>query len=183
MLSITVGTAVAVHAAVALVADVRTRRIPNAWNLPVAAAGMAVHAAFGGWRGLAFSAIGFLLLFGCTLLLQLIHAIGGGDVKWFAALGSWTGVLFAFQSLVYTLLVAGLIAFGYFTLKGMVMPVLKRWMVAGWLAWTGKTRLWLQTAVQTADRKEMPLMVAAVPAVAMAALWHEGGGWNWLSLW
>ena len=45
----------------AVVTDLRSRRISNRLTYPVAALGLAIHAATGGWGGLATSGLGLLL--------------------------------------------------------------------------------------------------------------------------
>jgi len=175
-----VGAAVVAHTAFALTTDLAMRRIPNPWNAAVALAGMAAHAAAGGWKGLAASVAGCAILFAVTFALQLAGAIGGGDVKWFAALGSWTGAPFALQTLLYSILVAGLMALLHFLLKGACRPLLYRWLTAGWLALAGRSPSPVRQAAALADRKDMPMMIAVLPAVLLAAWhWEGSGGLRW----
>lgn len=76
--------------AIAMVTDLRSGRIPNLLTLPVALAGVALHATFGGASGTIASVVGGLV---SGFVPWLFHratrgaAIGGGDVKLFAALG------------------------------------------------------------------------------------------------
>lgn len=173
--------AVLIHTLAALATDLAVRRIPNPWNAAAAAAGLALHGAADGWQGLSFSAAGCAVLFLATVPLQLCGAIGGGDVKWFAALGSWTGAVFALQTLLYAILAAGVMASGYFLLNGSLMRVLQRWLVAGWLAAAGRSPLSIRHARERADRKEMPFMAAVLPAVLLAAWQNEGSAWLWVT--
>ncbi|MBS1856500.1 MAG: prepilin peptidase [Acidobacteria bacterium] len=75
---------------VASIEDLRRRRIPNWLTGAGVAAGVLCGAAHG-WHGLgaalAGAAAGFLLL----LPLNLVGALGGGDVKLMAAFGSLLG--------------------------------------------------------------------------------------------
>lgn len=88
----------------ALITDIRWMRIPNWITLPAFLAGIIVQAVINGWQGLLFSlygsGAGFLLL----LIMYFIGAVGAGDVKLFAAIGAWTGVLFSLQVIVYSVL-------------------------------------------------------------------------------
>lgn len=179
-MAVVIGLAVGMHAVFAFFTDLATRKIPNGWNAAVAIGGVAVHGVMGGWRGAAMSISGLVVLFLLTAALQLAGAIGGGDVKWFAALGSWTGALFALRTLLYTILVAGLFALVYLLLRGTVKPVLLRWFTAGWLAAAGKSLSWFKLAGSRADAKEMPLMIAVLPAVLLASWLEKGGGVYWL---
>src|SRR4051812_46037370 len=72
--------------------DVRYRRIPNAFVLAALASGLLMNGILSGWGGLASSVEGCLLAFGMMLLLHLFGAMGAGDVKLFAAVGSVVGV-------------------------------------------------------------------------------------------
>jgi len=80
--------------ATAMVTDLRSGRIPNLLTVPVALAGVALHATFGGASGAVQSLLGALV---SGFVPWLFHrftrgaAIGGGDVKLFAALGAVRG--------------------------------------------------------------------------------------------
>jgi|GEM_PF-272119 len=113
----------------AFVSDLRTMRIPNRLNLAALAAGFLFHAAAGAWTGLhepgelhgpwaltALRGIGQGVLAACAgagagfatmLILYRLGAVGGGDVKLFAALGSWIGAREVFDCAVYAVLAAG----------------------------------------------------------------------------
>lgn len=71
--------------------DMRDRRIPNAFVLSALASGLIINAAFGGLAGLLSSLAGCAL--GLTLMLvpHVFGALGAGDVKLFAAVGSLFG--------------------------------------------------------------------------------------------
>jgi prepilin peptidase CpaA len=76
----------------AAVYDVRYRRIPNWVSVGGAAIGIALNAFLGppmfGW---AFALKGLGLGFGAYFVLYLLHAMGAGDVKMMAAVGSLVG--------------------------------------------------------------------------------------------
>lgn len=76
---------------VALVWDVRTRRIPNAVTVSALLAALLFHGITGGWSGLAFALGGFGAGFGLLFVLWLVGGGGGGDVKLMGALGAWLG--------------------------------------------------------------------------------------------
>jgi prepilin peptidase CpaA len=85
------GTVVIVVALVAVVCDVRTRRIPNA--LTFGAAGAALIYAFydGGLSGLGAAAAGWLAAAALFFPFFALGGTGAGDVKLLAALGAWLG--------------------------------------------------------------------------------------------
>jgi len=84
---------IAILMTIAVVIDVKTRRIPNWLTVSAAVAGLAYHVFTGGWEGLGFSLGGFAVGFGILLVLWLIGGGGGGDVKMMGAVGAWAGPL------------------------------------------------------------------------------------------
>ena len=83
--------AVMLFTAVALVWDVRTRRIPNGLNVLGLIAGVVFHTVQRGGDGLLFSLAGFGTGFGILFLLWISGGGGGGDVKLMGAVGAWLG--------------------------------------------------------------------------------------------
>jgi prepilin peptidase CpaA len=75
----------------AAILDVRTRRLPNWFTVPVCVGGILFHVITGGTAGLLTSLGGFATGFGILLVLWLIGGGGGGDVKLMGALGAWLG--------------------------------------------------------------------------------------------
>ena len=72
--------------------DVRYRRIPNSFVLATLFGGLAINLAVGGWAGAITSLGGCGLAFILMFVLHVFGAMGAGDVKLFAAIGSVTGV-------------------------------------------------------------------------------------------
>lgn len=167
--------AIFVHTLTAFITDIRTRRIPNSWNLIVGVCGVGYHVAVGGWNGFGFALTGVIVLLIITSLLYAIRAIGGGDVKWFASLGAWSGWSFSLSTFIYTFLLAGVFAVLLFLLKG---QVLKR--IRGFLEWAVFVFVHRKINLSVLKGKqmtEMPLMVAALPAVVIV-MWQRMGGWT-----
>src|SRR5687767_15647659 len=71
--------------------DVRYRRIPNVFVLATLVSGLIINFIAGGLPGLWASAGGCLLAFGLMFILHVFGAMGAGDVKLFAAVGSVVG--------------------------------------------------------------------------------------------
>ena len=80
-----------VLAVLAAVWDLRTRRIPNWLVLAGLICGFGLNGLLYGLAGLGTAAVGMLVGFGIYLVLHLLHAMGAGDVKFMAAVGSLTG--------------------------------------------------------------------------------------------
>ncbi|MNO13028.1 Type 4 prepilin-like proteins leader peptide-processing enzyme [compost metagenome] len=95
--------------AAALITDIRFMRIPNWITLPLLIAGLIVQGVLNGRHGFLVSLFGagtgFLLL----LIMHLLGAVGAGDVKLFAGIGAWTGILFTLQVAVYSVLFGAVI--------------------------------------------------------------------------
>jgi prepilin peptidase CpaA len=110
-------------AAVAVVTDVRERRIPNALTLPLALAGLIVGAVSAGLGGLV------LALAGCLAggLLFLLPAAklgwGMGDLKLAAALGAMGGPVFALWMGLYAMAAGGLFGVVWLTRQGQLARV------------------------------------------------------------
>lgn len=75
----------------AAVEDLRTRRIRNWLTFSLLLSGLAQSFTAGRTVSPGASALGLLVGFSLPLLLFLINALGGGDVKLLAALGAWIG--------------------------------------------------------------------------------------------
>jgi prepilin peptidase CpaA len=97
-------------ATIAVVMDVRERRIPNALTLPLAVAGLGVGALSGGVYGLLVAVAG--LLVGGLLFLLPVAKLGWGmgDLKLVAALGAVAGPLFVLWMGLYAMAAGGLFA-------------------------------------------------------------------------
>jgi len=78
-------------ACVATLTDLRTRTIPNWLTLPLLAFALATHALERGVWGLSLALLGSLVCFLPVYFLFTRHALGGGDVKLFAAFGALVG--------------------------------------------------------------------------------------------
>ena len=86
-----ISAALLVLAVLAAVWDLRTRRIPNWLVLGGLIAGFGLNGFLFGLEGLGIAGLGMLVGFGIYLVLHLLHAMGAGDVKLMAAVGSLVG--------------------------------------------------------------------------------------------
>jgi prepilin peptidase CpaA len=82
---------------IAVITDVRSRRIPNWLNLLIVITGLA-NAAFSCVPvTLSSSLLGMLTGFGILLIPFALGAMGGGDVKMLAGIGAWLGPIATLQ--------------------------------------------------------------------------------------
>lgn len=95
---------------IASIYDIKTRRIPN-WLVIIGLIISLFHQAFSGYGyGFKFWAIGLSTGFISFLPLYSIRAMGAGDVKLMATVGSFLGGMAAFQTVLLTLLAGGVLA-------------------------------------------------------------------------
>ena len=97
-------------AAIIIYYDVRFRRIPNAFVLATLVSGLTIHSVLGGFDGLLASLGGFALAFGLMFVLHIFGAMGAGDVKLFAAIGSVIGSHLVLPTFVVVVVTGGVLA-------------------------------------------------------------------------
>ena len=90
--------------------DVRYRRIPNAFVLATLVSGLTINSIFGGTVGAMTSLGGCALAFILMFMLHVFGAMGAGDVKLFAAIGSVMGSAYVLPMFLVVVLVGGVLA-------------------------------------------------------------------------
>jgi prepilin peptidase CpaA len=90
--------------------DVRYRRIPNAFVLATLISGLTLNFAIGGFSGLLTSLGGCVFAFVLMFMLHVFGAMGAGDVKLFAAVGSVVGAQLVLPTFVVVVLTGGVLA-------------------------------------------------------------------------
>jgi prepilin peptidase CpaA len=120
-------------AAISAWTDIRTGHIPNWLTLPALVGGVLGHLVFGwyldGWKmGLweAASAVGGAVF--CSIAPGIMFwrgAMGGGDLKLFAALGALCQPLIGIEAEMYAFVVAALVAPARLAYEGRLLAVLK----------------------------------------------------------
>jgi prepilin peptidase CpaA len=106
--------------------DVRYRRIPNVFVLATLVSGLLINFVAGGMGGLRASAGGCLLAFGLMLVLHVLGAMGAGDVKLFAAVGSVVGMHLVVSTFLVVLLTGGVLAVYTILRNGTALATLTR---------------------------------------------------------
>lgn len=109
-LNVPIVAAVAGCGIVGALVDIRTRRIPNPLTLGIALTGLAFAATR--WSGISVGTAALGLAVGIALMLlpYVFGAMGGGDLKLFASLGTFLGPWPTVQAFLYTLVAGGLLA-------------------------------------------------------------------------
>ena len=109
----------------AAITDVKERRIPNRLTYSAIVGGLVLQAALHGWRGLLLGGGGILLFGGVFMLFYIVHAMGAGDVKLAAALGSIVGYPATLPVMYATAVAGGAIAILFMVLSGRVVETLR----------------------------------------------------------
>lgn len=95
--------------AAAFITDIRSMRIPNWISVTALLTGLVVQGVMSRWQGVLFAVSGIAVGFIILLIMHFMGAVGAGDVKLFAGIGAWTGMLFTAQIIVYSVLFAAVI--------------------------------------------------------------------------
>ncbi len=112
-------------ALVGAVTDVRSARIPNRLTYTALIAALSLRSTFLGLPGLKSGAVGILVPGGLFLVLFILGAMGGGDVKLMAAVGAWVGGTHVATLLVTAALAGGVLAMGRMILSQAVGQTLR----------------------------------------------------------
>jgi prepilin peptidase CpaA len=102
-----------VLAVAAAVLDVQHHRIPNWLTYPGIASGILLRWVFLGWKGLGSAVAGCILVGGIVFLFYAVRAMGAGDVKLLAAIGSLVGPSQGIVILLATAICGGVLAIVY----------------------------------------------------------------------
>lgn len=114
--------------AIAATTDARTGRIPNWLTLPLGGVGLALHTMAGGVGGALLSVAGLVLSGALPCLLYRASsgkAIGGGDVKLFAALGALLGPFLGIELELSAVIILGVFLLVRLSFSGSLFRVLK----------------------------------------------------------
>ena len=91
--------------------DWKTHKIPNKLTVNAVLVGLILNLLFGGLGGLGRSFLGALVGFSFILLWQL-GALKAGDVKLYMAIGAIGGWRFGLNTMIFSILIGGVMAFG-----------------------------------------------------------------------
>src|SRR5712672_1877162 len=106
---------------IAIVTDVRSRRIPNSLTLPALCLAIVVRFAFQGWAGFGIALLGAII---APLVLLIVHfgkGIGMGDLKLAAAVGAFFGPAAAAVAMLASAILGGLLAMALLMQRGQLL--------------------------------------------------------------
>ncbi len=151
---------------VAFITDIKSMKIPNAITVSGMVTGIAWHFISGGWTGGLFALKGAVAGFGLMLILYLLGAVGGGDVKLFGGIGAWIGTLLTLYVMMYSILVAGLI--------GIVVLIVRREVFSRMRGVLGQVlgafilQSWKPVVTGAKKQLQIPFMLAVLPGAILA---------------
>ncbi|MGA7925615.1 MAG: A24 family peptidase [Candidatus Sulfotelmatobacter sp.] len=162
-------------ALVGAVTDVRSARIPNQLTYSALLAALILRTAFLGLSGLKSGAVGMLVAGGLFLLLFVLGAMGGGDMKLMAAVGAWVGSAQVMTLILAAALAGGVLAIGRIIWCNAVSQTLRNAMHLIAYRLTSGLQPHPELNVQSSDSIRVPFGVA----IAMGALSCAGNAIWW----
>ena len=109
---------------IAVVTDLRSRRIPNALTFPAILAAFVIRFWFEGWSGLGLAVAGAFVAPIFLLLIHLGRGIGMGDLKLAAAVGAFFGPIPGLVAMFATAILGGLLAMALLMQRGQLLAEL-----------------------------------------------------------
>jgi prepilin peptidase CpaA len=159
--------------------DLRSRRIPNRLVLAGIGLAVALHAtaaitdipALAGrswWAPLAGFCTGLAVL----MPLHLLHAMGAGDVKLMAMVGTFLGAPATLAAALYTLAAGGLLSLVFMLGRGVAAKAMGnlRFLLADWMLRAGSGQ-GVRLAPLQATAARLPYAVAIALGTAASLLW------------
>lgn len=123
-------------ALVAVVCDLRTRRIPNILTFGAAVLAIALHAYFGGWTGAGIALLGWIVGAAFFFPLFALGGMGAGDVKLLAALGACLGPAVTIWLALFSAIAGGAMGLIVSVMSGYLTQAIVNilWMFRFWRA-------------------------------------------------
>jgi prepilin peptidase CpaA len=155
-------------ALIAAITDARTGRIPNWLTLPLLVLGPVLSAVAGGVPALLLSLLGVVLCAAVPLLLFTRQAMGGGDVKLFAALGGLLGTHVGIEVQFFSFCVVAFVLLAQMAWDGRLFVTLKNVFFAGGHLFLPKRyHRPLEPALMTQMRMGISILVATLASFAL----------------
>lgn len=113
---------------VAVVKDVRFRKIPNWLTFPSMALSIVYHSITNGFSGLLFSFAGLGIGIALLIVPYLMGGIGAGDAKLMGVVGSFLGPKGVFLAFLITAIIGGVYAVLLLARYGLVRVTVQRYL-------------------------------------------------------
>ena len=94
----------------AVITDIRTRKIPNILTFPTMIVGLTYHSLTASWKGLIYSVEGLALGIVLFLIPYIMGGMGAGDAKLMGAIGAVIGPRGVFLASLFTAVAGGFYA-------------------------------------------------------------------------
>lgn len=157
---------------IAVVFDLRVRRIPNPLIIIAVAFALTYHVHQSGYAGLIFCLQGFSIGMVLLLLPFMMGGIGAGDVKLLAAIGAIKGSVFVFNTFLWMAIWGGVIAVIILIRQKRLMATLSRLKHGFMLAQLGAVRF-----NESLSKEEFSVYYPYGVAIALGALTSYFKGW------
>lgn len=150
---------------IAIVSDLHSRRIPNWLTGSALLMGFGFHTVVNHVAGSIFSLEGMAVGLGVFLVLYGFGWMGAGDVKLFAAIGSFLGPFQTLSAAVLIALAGGLLAI-------LTLGFQTGWRRTGVWIWSWAQTLFLTRSLQPADSGEKSTVkVPYAVAISIGTVW------------
>jgi len=163
-------------ALVGAVTDIHSARIPNRLTYTALLAALPLRTALLGLSGLKSGTIGMVVAGGLFLLLYMLGAMGGGDMKLMAAVGAWVGSTQVMTLILAAALAGGVLAIGRIIFRNRVGQTVRNMMLLIYYRLTSGLQPHPELNVKHSDSQRVPYGVAiAVGALSCAgnAIWRR----------
>jgi len=182
--SIWCGLLIIVVVTVAVITDLRWRRIPNFLTFPAFIAAVVVRTFFQGWSGMGLALAGAMVAPVLLLVVRGGKRIGMGDVKLTMAIGAVLGPALAVVMVLFSAIAGGVIALGMSLRPGGQLRELVSVLSIG-LPFLKKTKKGDDAPVEKRSPIEtLPygLAIGAGSLITLAVYWWTGNEYWFLSL-
>jgi prepilin peptidase CpaA len=125
----------------AIASDLRWRTIPNWLTTPAVLLGLGFHTVMNQFAGFVYSLEGAAVGLGLFIIFYVCGWMGAGDVKLFAAVGSFLGPVQTISAAISIALVGGLLAF-------LVLGFNQGWRRMGLRLWSHVETMFLTKSAQ-----------------------------------
>jgi prepilin peptidase CpaA len=115
--------------AIAVVTDVRRRRIYNVLTFPAMALGIVLNTVLNGGAGLLLSVAGLLLGAAIFFIPVAAGGRGAGDLKLLAAVGALGGPIFVIWCAIFTSMIGGVFALAVLLARRRLFSIISGWAI------------------------------------------------------